>query len=563
MTISGNSLIFTNPKLFQFDGSFPTEGSESGDVISVSPTEAFALDAATVSMSFEADRVGGTRGLFSRDAHGASGDGYHVSLFIQKGALIARFQNQEGEVLLKFDDIVAEQEYHTAITFGGGWVQLAVDGNIVDTAEFEFTWETSPEFINFGALGWMSQSGDDSARSPFSGEIGDLAIYSGVLSNENIAALANRDEPAEDTPSDEPVLDEPNGDAPSDDPTTEDPNSDGTSGDPNDGVHEDLSRIFLNQFPIEVSDSDDAISVSPTEAFALDAATVSMSFEADRVGGTRGLFSRDAHGASGDGYHVSLFIQKGTLIARFQNKEGEVLLKFDDVVAEQEYHTAITFGDGWVQLAVDGNIVDAAEFEFTWETSPEFINFGALGWMSQSGDDSARSPFSGEIGDLAIYSGVLSNENIAALANRDEPAEDTPSDEPVLDEPNGDAPSDDPTTEDPNSDGTSGDPTGEDVGGDDTSDDPTTEDPDGESPLDDPGVGEPGEPEQPSTDPISYDYGTVITLGNGTEVMTGRTSTLEHNGDDITSIRVLDKPDMGNLTVNPDKQPGSGSVDDQ
>ena len=34
--------------------------------------------------------------------------------------------------------------------------------------------------------------------------------------------------------------------------------------------------------------------------------------------------------------------------------------------------------------------------------------------------------------------------------------------------------------------------------------------------------------------------------------MTGRTSTLEHDGDDIASVRVLDKPDLGNLTVNPD-----------
>ena len=44
----------------------------------------------------------------------------------------------------------------------------------------------------------------------------------------------------------------------------------------------------------------------------------------------------------------------------------------------------------------------------------------------------------------------------------------------------------------------------------------------------------------------------MIRLDGNAEVTSGRTSTLEHNGDNVASIRILDGPQYGNLTVNPD-----------
>jgi hypothetical protein len=48
------------------------------------------------------------------------------------------------------------------------------------------------------------------------------------------------------------------------------------------------------------------------------------------------------------------------------------------------------------------------------------------------------------------------------------------------------------------------------------------------------------------------EHGNVLTAGQISEVSAGRVTTLEHGGDNIASIRVIEGPQFGNLTVNPD-----------
>ena len=373
------------------------------DVLTLQASDTYALKAATVAMSFEADTVSGTSGLFSRDAMNDGGDGYHVSLYIKKGELIARFQNEDGQVLLRGGEVEAGTAYHTAISFGDGEVSLFVNGEVVANKPFDFTWETSPEAMQFGALGWKSASGSDAAQNVFDGKIADVEIYSGALSPAEGAEVA---EEAEETPPQ--FVPEP---AP--------------------------ENVVYADDLIEVARKKDVTTLDADAAYALEAATVAMSFEADTVSGTSGLFSRDAMKDGGDGYHVSLYIKKGELIARFQNEDGQVLLRGGEVEAGTAYHTAISFGDGEVSLFVNGEVVASRPFDFTWETSPEAMQFGALGWKSASGSDAVQNVFKGTLSQMSIYDSAVGDDTIAALADGVAPAPTAPAPAPVADDPQG------------------------------------------------------------------------------------------------------------------------------
>ena len=344
-----------------------------------------------------------------------------------------------------------------------------------------------------------------------------------------------------------------------------------------------LDLLFSNLNPFEVSIPREVLTLPASQTYALEAATVAMSFEADDLDGTQGLFSRDAKNDGGDGYHVSLYIKKGELIARFQNADREVFLRAGEVEAGTTYHTAITFGDDEVSLFLDGALISSKAFDFTWETSPEQMQFGALGWKSASGDAAVSNIFDGALSNISLYDAVLSEDAIAALAATvavadpvdaapdigaqapviEDPAIETPVEEdPIVEEPVivEEPIADDPVIEEPEE-------------AEDTSEiqEPVAEEPEAPEEIEQPEEPEENEhpeapeeieqpepetPAAPRPDPIASEgeteNGNVITLGNGTEVMTGRTSTLEHDGEDIASIRVLNKPDMGNLTVNPD-----------
>ena len=79
-----------------------TSAAISGDVINLAHDDAFEVDQATIAFSFTADSVGGKQGLISKDARGYSGDGNHVSVYIHKGVLKARFQDGQSDTTLKF-----------------------------------------------------------------------------------------------------------------------------------------------------------------------------------------------------------------------------------------------------------------------------------------------------------------------------------------------------------------------------------------------------------------------------------------------------------------------------
>ena len=573
----------TSPLTPVFDLSGPHQFSgRARDVINLPHSADLEVDEATIAFSFTADSVDGKQGLIAKDAWGYTGDGNHVSIYIDRGVLKARFQDGQSETTLSFGGLSAGREYEVAAIFGPDGVKLYVDGELVGSNSGHImSWTGNQEYLQIGALGWGSQTGEGDFKFHFAGEIADVQIYAEELDAGQIEDLASGSNPGntapvasddvvavlEDTsltfqpglndtdadgntvvaaeiatgPSHGTAVVNPDGtvtytpdadysgadsfevtvtdgkggfdtstvdvtvspaaDAPvaaddevetqpgtpvvidalandtdvdgdaleiisidqgsngsvqvnADGTLTYTPNagfqgtddfsytvSDGSGGTDTANVHVSVSSLpdtVLNLHgPHQFSgNSADVINLAHDDAFEVDQATIAFSFTADSVGGKQGLISKDARGYSGDGNHVSIYIHKGMLKARFQDGQSDTTLKFGGLQAGQEYDVAATFGPDGVQLYVDGELAGSNSGHVTsWSGNHEYLQVGALGWSSRTEDDAFRLPFAGEIEDVRIYSEVLDGSQIEGLATGSAPvsAFSAASDDAVLD----------------------------------------------------------------------------------------------------------------------------------
>ena len=405
------------------------------------------LSAATVAFDFNATSTQNMQGLFSRDAMSSQGDGQHVSVFIRDGDLFARFQTKTEQVVLEGGPIQANTTHSVAFSFGDGNVQLVVDGAETDSAALDFTWETSPEPIQLGALGWYADTGTRGYSNVLNGEISNFVIYDTALTDTDLENLGTP--PASDTP------------------VTETPVGDDTPGSDSGADAPPLpGPIYAASGSISIANADDVVTLPDDDTLDTDAATIAFGFTAEATKKTQGLFSRDAMNTRGDGNHLTVYLSGHEVHARFQTKEGEVTLSSDKIEAGEAYRVAVTFGDGTVSLWLDGEEVESAPLDLTWETSPEAAQIGAPGWLSDTGEDDfdARRLFKGEITDFAIYGDVLSTAQIASLPAdgatvvpaapapvQEEPvAEEPVAEEPVAEEPVAEEPvAEEPVAEEP------------------------------------------------------------------------------------------------------------------
>jgi hypothetical protein len=176
-----------------------------------------------------------------------------------------------------------------------------------------------------------------------------------------------------------------------------------------------------------LSGGEGVVNMPGEDLLQLQETTIVFSFKADKVSGRQGLFSRDASGFAGDGNHLSIFIQNGVLTTRMQDGDSEIRLTgAQKVTADTEYHVAVTFGDGFGTMMVNGEIVAVGGSDLTWATSPEAIQIGALGWNSKTGADGYSLPFNGEISDVAIYDKILDTDQVTTLMNAESPVAPQP-----------------------------------------------------------------------------------------------------------------------------------------
>ena len=165
-----------------FDGS-------NGDVINLPPSTLQSAEG-TIAFSFNAVDVEDRQGLFSADASGFAGTGDHVAIYLHRGDLLVRFQDGVNSDTLEFENLSTNQDYEVSATFGASGVQLYVDDVLVDqNAGVTPDLSLNPEFVQLGALGWASDSGDDSFRDPFEGTLTDVRVYDEVLTSDQLLLI--------------------------------------------------------------------------------------------------------------------------------------------------------------------------------------------------------------------------------------------------------------------------------------------------------------------------------------------------------------------------------------
>lgn len=334
-------------------------------VISVDPDEAFNTDSATISLTFNAFSVDGCYGLISKDAAGYSGDGNHFTAYIEDGCVVVRFQDGTSSYLVGAP-IEANRDYDLQIGFENGRTEVYLDGELIEASDFTMDWTTNNEYIQVGAKGWASETGDDSFDDVFNGEITNVLIVEGLQTVETMESLVT-----EEAPDPENV-------------------------------------VFKLDGPIEVETATDVINVGHSEGFETDEGTIAFTFNADTVDERMGIVSKDASGYTGGGNHFAAYVSEdGDLVVRFQDGEKSKELVFEDIEADTDYDVVVTFGDGNVSLNVNGEQVGTEAFDMNWEFNQEYLQVGANGWASETGKDSFSEIFDGTISDVVVLDEVV------------------------------------------------------------------------------------------------------------------------------------------------------------
>ncbi|WP_141117853.1 LamG domain-containing protein, partial [Leisingera sp. JC1] len=164
--------------LFYRSGNMEFDGSNA-KVIEAAPSAATRVEAATVSFSFNADKVSGSQGLVSKDAGGTTVNNGHFTSYIKDGTLYVRYQEGSASKTLKLDGIQANKVYDVRTSFGDGKVSLWVDDALVSSQSFDVNWLDNTEYLQIGANGWASQTGKAGFRDAFDGTISNVEITAG------------------------------------------------------------------------------------------------------------------------------------------------------------------------------------------------------------------------------------------------------------------------------------------------------------------------------------------------------------------------------------------------
>jgi hypothetical protein len=404
----------------------------SADVIEVAPGGLPDYAAAAVNFTFTADNPDRLQGLVSNDAEHY---GNHFSIYLDNGMMNVRFQTSSGqEIILTKSGIVAGQTYDVSVTTNGSEVGLIVDGSLEHSAQLTWYWTDSDQYLQIGANGWASSDGAAGYSDVFVGTIQGFSF-------EPITAVQPPSEPEPNAPTDTPTLtgrlsaildkfyDSLSGNSssqadaamtesvtvPADE---EDANTPEVAAAPDEQV--DTQRVaqsveepepaplveeaVYNLFGShEINGAVDVIQIKHSQEMSLPEATVALTFNANTVDGYQGLLSKDAYGYSGGGNHFTSYIKDGTLIVRFQDGGASKELSIAGIQVNVDYDFQFSFGNNEVTAMLNGDVFGRAAFDTSWETNEEFLQMGANGWASDSGEAGFTHVFDGTISDVIIY----------------------------------------------------------------------------------------------------------------------------------------------------------------
>ncbi len=356
------------------------------DVIELAPSANQNLAAATIALTFNADSVDGTHGLVSKDAYQFSGGGNHFTSYIREGVLYARFQDGENSKVFTVKDIKANTDYDLQVSFGNGEVAVWLNDKIVGAEQFDASWVNNNEYLQIGANGWSSQTGQSGFVHVFDGTVSDFVILEGFRTPEEVTEIF--DDTIE-------VITQP----PSDPDPVEPP-----SVDPAPHTGSDAEIVFSMMDEMEFSRSSrDIVNLEHDDALEISEGSIALTFSADNAGRFGGLISKDASHYDGGGNHFSAWIKDDKLNVRFQDEDGDAKFEVGKIKDGQEYELLAYFTDNEVGLYLDGKLIGSQEMSFSLEGNGEYLQVGGLGWSSKTGEDDVTKAFDGTISDVIIF----------------------------------------------------------------------------------------------------------------------------------------------------------------
>jgi Concanavalin A-like lectin/glucanases superfamily len=324
------------------------------------------LDEGTVVLTFTADKLSGTQGLLSKDSLNFD-DGGHLSIWLENRQVVARLQSESKSYLLHSEKgaVTAGEASQVAVSFGDEGFHLYVNGQLVDKSSYTGGIADNSEPIVIGADAQRSGDGKaDKLSSFFDGTIHDLAIYN----EQQAPSQPESPEPPETEPGDDLVA----------------------------SWELDRSLNGKNQKAV----------IAHEASFELDEGAAVLTFTADKLSGTQGLFSKDSLNFD-DGGHLSIWLENRQVVARLQSESKSYLLHSEKraVTAGEASQVAVSFGDEGFRLYVNGQLVDKSSYTGGIADNSEPIVIGADAQRSGDGKaDKLSSFFDGTIHDVAIYS---------------------------------------------------------------------------------------------------------------------------------------------------------------
>ena len=123
----------------------------------------------------------------------------------------------------------------------------------------------------------------------------------------------------------------------------------------------------------------------------------------------------------GDGGHLTVFIEDGRLKARLQSDTENFWLWSGEgtVLAGEEYHVAVTFGELGFTLYLNGNPVDIeTEVAQGMSLNMEGLAIGATTWgRTPEKPYRAWDHFDGRVSNFVIYGRQFNASEVSQLAN--------------------------------------------------------------------------------------------------------------------------------------------------
>lgn len=365
---AGSEVVFALNGTRTFHGNART-------VVEEAPTDDLNIESGSIAFSFAADKTKGMQGLVSRDAKGTDEDGGHFTSYIKNGTLHVRFQEADADVAFTKAGIKAGQSYDFEASFGDGMVSATLDGQSLGQEKLDYDWVDTDEYLQVGANGWASTSGGAGYMGAFDGSISDLVIES--------YSDATATQPAQQTQ-----------------PETESPAEDA------------YTLVGTRKFD---GSSRPVVEEAPTDALKIEAGKISFGFNAETVKGMQGLVSRDAKGTDEDGGHFTSYIQNGTLYVRFQEEDADHVFSASGIRAGEDYEFHAEFGGGTVAAWLNGDSIGAGALNYDWLDTEEYLQVGANGWASASGEAGFKGAFDGTISDL-----VITEKDVSQAVNLDD-----------------------------------------------------------------------------------------------------------------------------------------------